>query len=249
MTDHSRRYALLMLSTIVSLAAIAGGMAASRTEIMIGSATVQYIPVVEVRPTAAPTVLVDRTGAEYVAITAGAGLAAFRMMRTEVTNAHYAQCVAAGACSAPGEPALHRDPARADHPVVYVRQAQARAYANWVGGALPTEAQWSRACQGDANRTYPWGEEPPDATLANFGGVVGDTAPVGSYLRGTGPFGTLDMAGNAWEWVEPDDGNPDVWIVRGGDYRSGAGFMACSARYDVGIDDGNHGFRVVAPAP
>jgi serine/threonine-protein kinase len=171
------------------------------------------------------------------------------MMRTEVTNAHYAQCVAARACRPPGKPALHRDPARADHPVVYVRQDQARMYANWVGGALPTEAQWSRACQGDANRTYPWGEEPPDATLANFGGAVGDTTLVCSYLRGAGPFGTLDMAGNAWEWVEPDDGNPDVWIVRGGDHRSGAGFMACSARYDVGIDDGNHGFRVVAPAP
>jgi len=76
-----------------------------------------------------------------------------------------------------------------------------------------------------------------------------DVMPVGSFPGSTSYFGTVDQAGNAWEWVEPDDGNPDVWIVRGGDYRSGAGFMACSARYDVGIDDGNHGFRVVAPAP
>ena len=248
MTDHSRRYALLMLSIVISLTAIAGGVAADRAGMMTGG-TRAYFPVVEVRPTAAPTVLVDRTGAGYVAVTAGGGLAAFRVMRTEVTNAQYAQCVAAGACSAPGEPALHRDPARADHPVLYVRQAQARMYAGWVGGALPTEAQWSRACRGDANRTYPWGEEPPDATLANFGGAAGDTTPADGYLRGAGPFGTLNMAGNAWEWVEPDDGSPDAWVVRGGDYRSGAGFMACSTRYDVGIDDGNHGFRVIAPAP
>jgi hypothetical protein len=243
---------LRALAGAVSLATIALGIvighAASRADTVVSSTTVQYLAIIDVRPTSVPAVLVDRTGAEYVTIAAGNGLAAFHMMRTEVTNAHYAQCVAAGACSLPGEPALFADPALANHPVRYVRLAQARVYAGWVGGALPTEAQWLRACRGDANRTYSWGEAPPDATLANFGDAVGRTTPVGSYTRGTGPFGTLDMAGNAWEWAEPDDGSVDAWIVRGGDYRSSAAFIACSTRYDVGIDDGNHGFRVIAPA-
>ncbi len=73
---------------------------------------------------------------------------------------------------------------------------------------------------------------------------MGRTTPVGSSTRGTGPFGTRDMAGNAWEWA-----SPTMAASTHGDYRSSATFIACSARYDVGIDDGNHGFRVIVPAP
>ncbi len=52
------------------------------------------------------------------------------------------------------------------------------------------------------------------------------------------------MAGNAWEWA-----SPTMAASTHGDYRSSPAFVACSARYDVGIDDGNHGFRVIVPAP
>jgi tetratricopeptide (TPR) repeat protein len=87
----------------------------------------------------------DRTGAVYVTVPASDDVAAFRIARTEVTNAQYAQCVTAGVCSEPVDPRAHQLAAYANHPVVYVSLEQAREYAAWVGGSLPTETQWLRA--------------------------------------------------------------------------------------------------------
>jgi formylglycine-generating enzyme required for sulfatase activity len=182
----------------------------------------------------------------YVAVPAGNGVAAFRIMRTEVTNAQYRACVTAGACTVPEDTTNYNNSAYAEHPVVFVTRAQARTYAAWVGGSLPTEVQWTRACQGDDGRPYPWGSQPPDATRANFNYDVGDTKPVGSYPAGASPYGALDMAGNVWEWV--DDGN---FVVRGGAFLNGAGNVVCGARSVVGVDFdlADVGFRVVSPGP
>jgi formylglycine-generating enzyme required for sulfatase activity len=195
-------------------------------------------------PTATPTAVpID---IDAVRVPAGNGVAAFFIGRTEVTNAQYARCVAAGACTVPADTTNYNNPARADHPVVYVTWAQARSYATWVGGSLPTEAQWLRACQGDDGRTYPWGNQAPDETRANFNWNVGGTMPVGSYPSGASPYGLLDMAGNAWEWVE--DG---YFIVLGGSFYDGAVNVGCGARseYVRSYNAYNVGFRVVSPWP
>ena len=193
---------------------------------------------------------------DAVLVPAGNGVAAFRIGRTEVTNAQYAQCVAAGACTVPGTSGgcNYTNSAYAEHPVVCVTREQARAYAAWAGGALPTEAQWLRACQGDDGRTYPWGEAAPDATLANYayeGRQDYDTTPVGSYPAGASPYGALDMAGNVEEWVESDDGSHEVFIVRGGAFDGNADRVGCGARVEYGYDVNNYvvGFRVVSPGP
>lgn len=87
-----------------------------------------------------------------------------------------------------------------DEPRVCITWFEAEAYANWRGGALPTEAQWEFAARGPDSLIYPWGNE-WDPELAN---VVDSEAltPVGSYPAGASWVGALDMAGNAMEWVQ-----------------------------------------------
>lgn len=115
-----------------------------------------------------------------------------------------------------------------NHPVVCISYNDAIAYANWLGTklgltvALPTEAQWELAAKGTTQRKFPWGDEDPTAAHANFADEqfsinyagsqqgkptltvndgYGATSPVGNYPTGASPYGVLDMAGNAAEWV------------------------------------------------
>lgn len=132
---------------------------------------------------------------------------AFWMDRTEVTNVMYALCVKAQVCQAPEKPGSKTrllyfgDPDYLNYPVLFVSWQDASDYCKWAGRRLPTEAEWEKAARGVDGQTYPWGEAAPERTLLNFNNQVGDTTPAGSYPDGASPYGLLDMAGNAAEWV------------------------------------------------
>jgi formylglycine-generating enzyme required for sulfatase activity len=167
-------------------------------------------------------------------------LAAFAIDKTEVTQAAYAACAAAGAClTMQGMPAD-------DVPVHDVPWTGAAAYCAWAGKRLPTEAEWEKAARGTDGRIYPWGNSAPTCDVANSGSCAGAPLAVGGRAAGASPYGALDMVGNVAEWVADlyaadyyasspatDPTGPATGtdhVDRGGWYRSSAAQLRVSLR-------------------
>jgi iron(II)-dependent oxidoreductase len=83
---------------------------------------------------------------------------------------------------------------------VYVSQAEANAYAQWSGRALPTEAQWQRAAFADGDSEDYAGIDRPMRDLTQNAGF--NPLPVDSdALVSPSPFGLIGLHGNGWEWT------------------------------------------------
>jgi formylglycine-generating enzyme required for sulfatase activity len=134
-----------------------------------------------------------------------------------------------------------------DRPANCLDWYTAFAFCIWDGGRLPTEAEWEYAASGGpAQRDYPWGSEPPDATRAAYGCVnctLAHLLPVGVRPAGDGRWGNADLGGNLNEWTYDVNGDipatcPDcvaigdgpTRIVRGGSFINGAPKLRTSER-------------------
>ena len=248
-------------------------------ELSLGLRPVRAVPAAPAPAARQPVVrLVGQAGIEWVKISSGTFamgsfngdekpahrvvIKPFELAKTLVTNKQYQACVRAKACTPP-EPAgalFQGD----DQPVVGVDWDQAKAFSEWVGGRLPSEAEWEYAARSEGKDwKYPWGggDEDADCERTLIFGCGSATAPVCSKPKGNTKQGLCDMAGNAWEWVQdwyhgsyngaPADGS--AWespagarrAYRGGSWYGIADFARTTRRgsFDPGRRANYVGFR------
>jgi formylglycine-generating enzyme required for sulfatase activity len=86
-----------------------------------------------------------------------------------------------------------------DHPVVFVSIADARAYADWSGAALPLEEEWIYACRAASTTCFYWGDSLDERYLWYRENSVTGTQSVRNKLPNA--WGLFDMVGNVWEYV------------------------------------------------
>jgi formylglycine-generating enzyme required for sulfatase activity len=199
-------------------------------------------------------------------------VAAFWIDQTEVSRAMYAECVAAGACTETPPSDFSTDP---DQPINRITWFQARDYCAWRGGRLPSEAEWEYAARGPDGLIFPWGDEFIGEAANHCDGNCGEadwsggynyvneenddgyavTAPVGAYGDYASWVGTLNQAGNVWEWTNSlyldypysreqesnnADNSTDVRSLRGGSFDLTSNLLRASYRLRNGPDVVSH---------
>ena len=181
----------------------------------------------------------------------------------EVTNAQYFEFCSETDRALPefwGMDVYRSGPDFPDHPVMGISWLDAKAYAEWLGKRLPTEAEWEYAARGGLlHNKYPTGDT-LDSTVANYAKSDGPV-PVKSYPPNG--YGLYDMTGNVVEWCADiygfdyysasPDSNPNgpakgkFRVIRGGGWHTGP--MCCSVYFRNGLRlnwrDFNVGFRCV----
>ena len=180
-------------------------------------------------------------------------LPGFAIGRYPVTQIEYAHFLAeTGHLPLPESwPLGAMPPGQGNHPVHGIAPESADAYAGWLAAAtgrrfrLPGEAEWEIAA-GAGRRIYPWGDRyEPDCANTVETGILA-TTPVGIFPRGASPFGCLDMAGNAEEYVADAyrpypggaiarddllDRRSDYRVARGGSFARYRDLARCTRRH------------------
>jgi len=151
-----------------------------------------------------------------------------------------------------------------NHPAVDVTWFGATEFATWVGGRLPTEAEWEFACRGntttpfstgvcltDEQGNYAWGN-PYNTCINTISTSLDETQEVGTYPANA--FGLHDMHGNVWEWCSDEYGSNDqMRVLRGGSWHDEASLCRSACRHAafkgywsaVPLLNGTVGIRIV----
>jgi formylglycine-generating enzyme required for sulfatase activity len=139
-------------------------------------------------------------------------------------------------------------------PITNVIWDDAQGYCGWMGGRLPTEAEWEYAARGGSTAVRYGNLDEIAWYKENSGNAPHDVA----QKRSNG-FGLYDMLGNVWEWVndwydehyyqsspsqDPSGPASGQWrAVRGGSWRSVDYWTRVSSREFAGIFIFDVGFR------
>jgi formylglycine-generating enzyme required for sulfatase activity len=151
---------------------------------------------------------------------------------------------------------------RGRHPVVHVSLNDARAFAAWAGGRLPTEVEWEYAAASglrDPAEPLSGAFGPDGSPRANiWTGAFPFENTAADGFSGTAPAGCFpadrnrvhDLFGNVWEWTDTPAAAPGQNVIKGGSHLCAANYCAryrSSAREDHEVDfSASHiGFRIV----
>lgn len=147
----------------------------------------------------------------------------------EITVEQYLICIDSGQCNDDVSEGSHYrtydinsrcnigSPRELNQPANCVNYYGAEAFCKFIGGRLPTEAEWEKAARGgcelyenceEQSFMFPWGNEQAsceravivDVLTGIAGCETGGTFPVGSKPAGMSQYGLYDTAGNVWEW-------------------------------------------------
>jgi formylglycine-generating enzyme required for sulfatase activity len=125
-------------------------------------------------------------------------LSAYYIDQHEVTVRQYDLYEQSGGAKQPNGGNGRRSADR-DLPKCNVTYNDAKAYAEWAGKALPSEAQWEFAARTVDSRIHPWGNSEPAWSRKREAKQID---PVMNFPTDLSPYGIFDLAGNAWEWTD-----------------------------------------------
>lgn len=169
----------------------------------------------------------------------------FWLAKTEATVEAWDKCVAARACAATARTVVNDegakcnpgDPTRKKHPVNCLTWDESKALCQWLGGRLPTAAEWEYAARSGRTAMWPWGDTEATKAHARFverDDADGRTAEVGKHRDGSTPWGLHDVAGNVWEVTSDSfDVKKGTVEARGGSFKSKAKWLRASNRFEV----------------